>query len=530
MVSGGAKKWVIFLSITSLIIVLIVVGWNVVKPRLADLIQEEIKEALSPAFSVEIASCEVDLFARSISITELKGVANTADTISSEQFFSIDALLVKGISPFSLISERNIRVQEVSLENITVRMDHALLNDSSLWKQNVEKDRSMQKTVIIDQFDVEGLDIIISADTVEEFSGKIDFVLSGVSVPLEKVSDTNFKIEGFNVENFRLAEKDEFYTTSVRNIEFNHDNVTIDSILLTPRFSKFEFGRRAGKEVDRIESFIPSLTLNAVHLNTRDDTVFRASGVHIYSPVLNVFRDKRLPFIKDHEVLLPVDLIKTFTMDIQIDTVRLYDGDIRYEEFPEEGDSSGYLRFAEIHASIYHLYNRNADPNYEHIDMDVEAKFMGDGLLKASFDLPFNNDKKYEVKGQLTNFNLSTLNPIIEPLGSMKVENGFLDEMDFSFVHDAQNSSGTIELKYNDLKLVSLTEKESKTAIDKFKTFVLNLLIPKEKTEDTTKSRRTGDIAFQRDPKRSIFNYWWKSLFTGVKSSYGFNTNNDSAK
>jgi hypothetical protein len=521
MISAGAKRWIVFLSITAFFIVLMLVGWKIAKPRLADLIQREIREALSPAFAVDIASCEVELFSRSVSISDIKGIANTSDTTAGEQFFTIDAVLVQGINPFSLIAQNHIKVRQISLENITVQIDHALLNDSSLFK-NKSNHESIGKSLIVDRFKVKDMDMMVTSDTTEEFAGKISFTLADVSVPGEQIADIKFKLENLQGEDFRLSEKDDFYATSVRKIEMTHHNLTIDSIILTPRFAKFEFARRAGKQVDRFESLIPKIELNAVHLETTDDSLFRAAGIHIYAPKLKVFRDKRLPFVKDHEVLLPVDLFKTFSLDIQIDTVRLYDGFISYEEFPQEGDSSGFVRFEEIQASIYHLYNRNTDPTYEHIDMDVEAKFMGDGLLKASFDLPFSGKKKYQINGRLTNFNLPTLNPVIGPLGSLKVEEGFLDEMDFSFTHDAQNSSGKIDLKYNDLKIISLTEKDSKTAIDKFKTFVLNLLIPKKKTEETMKSRRTGDIAFERDPKRSIFNYWWKSLFTGVKSSYGF--------
>ena len=32
--------------------------------------------------------------------------------------------------------------------------------------------------------------------------------------------------------------------------------------------------------------------------------------------------------------------------------------------------------------------------------------------------------------------------------------------------------------------------------------------------------KRTGVIDFHRDTSKSIFNYWWKSLLTGIKSAY----------
>jgi hypothetical protein len=38
--------------------------------------------------------------------------------------------------------------------------------------------------------------------------------------------------------------------------------------------------------------------------------------------------------------------------------------------------------------------------------------------------------------------------------------------------------------------------------------------------EDVARDKRTGTIEFYRDQKRSIFNYWWKSVFSGIKSAY----------
>jgi hypothetical protein len=32
--------------------------------------------------------------------------------------------------------------------------------------------------------------------------------------------------------------------------------------------------------------------------------------------------------------------------------------------------------------------------------------------------------------------------------------------------------------------------------------------------------KRTGEIEFVRDIHRSIFNYWWKSLLSGLRSAF----------
>jgi hypothetical protein len=47
--------------------------------------------------------------------------------------------------------------------------------------------------------------------------------------------------------------------------------------------------------------------------------------------------------------------------------------------------------------------------------------------------------------------------------------------------------------------------------------------------------KRKGNIGFDRDTKRSVFNYWWKSVLSGIKSAYNLdklplNANNGNDK
>ncbi|HEY0769513.1 MAG TPA: hypothetical protein VGD31_04205, partial [Sphingobacteriaceae bacterium] len=56
---------------------------------------------------------------------------------------------------------------------------------------------------------------------------------------------------------------------------------------------------------------------------------------------------------------------------------------------------------------------------------------------------------------------------------------------------------------------------------DNFKTFIINAFLVKKNLDETVPAeKRSGTIHFERDRSRSIFNFWWKSVFTGVKSAF----------
>jgi hypothetical protein len=313
------------------------------------------------------------------------------------------------------------------------------------------------------------------------------------------------------------------YTITIKTIGYAESgkSIAVDSIRLEPKYGKAEFSKRFRKEKDRFELSIPALTINNINPDQLHDSVFMATGIHLHSPRLKVYRDKRLPFIKKEEVDLPITQLKRLPFKIRLDTIQLHKGTITYEEFPTDGDSTGSATFHALKASAYNITNYDSSLN-DHIDLDVETRFMDSGLLKVSFDFPFNNGKSNTAKGSLSDFDLTALNSIMKPLAKMSVESGHMKSMTFDFNYDEYYSTGEVELNYTDLKILSLTEKQSKTAVDKFKTFLLNtFLIPRKKDKTTAAEKRKGNIGIARDPKRSILNYWWKSVFSGVKSSYG---------
>jgi hypothetical protein len=62
-----------------------------------------------------------------------------------------------------------------------------------------------------------------------------------------------------------------------------------------------------------------------------------------------------------------------------------------------------------------------------------------------------------------------------------------------------------------------------------FKTFIVNNFIVRKDMDATVpQEKRTGKISFDRDQNKSIFNFWAKSMFSGIKSAYNLDRLEDS--
>jgi len=105
------------------------------------------------------------------------------------------------------------------------------------------------------------------------------------------------------------------------------------------------------------------------------------------------------------------------------------------------------------------------------------------------------------------------------------VESGKMEKLTFRFSFNETRSDGELELNYHDLKLAIFKDegkkKEEELEKDNLKTFIMNTFIFRTNMdEDVPQDKRTGTIAFVRDDNRSVFNFWVKSLVSGIKSAY----------
>ena len=95
------------------------------------------------------------------------------------------------------------------------------------------------------------------------------------------------------------------------------------------------------------------------------------------------------------------------------------------------------------------------------------------------------------------------------------VKSGNLDTLTFEFKYDKHGSLGKVEFAYTGLRMTAYKPKNpDKVAL--LKTIALNQVL---KINDVKKASLIGRINFPRNPSKSIFSYWWKSLLNGLKAA-----------
>lgn len=534
---GRLWKWtkIVLIGLLTMAFGLVALLWagsRLFDKQITALVARKIEQALPPHIDVDFSHLNVDLFAGTIELDSVTAVIGSSDSIDhhGSHSFGVETIRVTGISLLHLLTNR-INVDKVALLRGHVNINNNLLNGTDSTRHSstipMTKGASKWKSISADEVELDSIDVAVTDDTVNTMKGLITLRLDDIEIPLSVeniLASTTFSVRELDARRVGATLSGGMYTATIASLSRSRDKtLTIDSVMLTPAYPKFEFARKVGKQTDRINLSIPRIEIADFAVEKMKEKEFRATKVIIQNASLKAFRDKRVAFNKDHIVPLPYTSFSRVPFHIDIDTIELKTALIEYEEFPEQGDSSGTISFSDVYATFYRCNNRPAADTLGSIALDVQSVFMGNGLLKASFSLPYDTVKpRYTVRGNFSNFDLTTLNPAVRHLAKMSVKSGQLKQMDFDFAYNAFSSEGNLMMTYENLKIEALTKESDQNFFSELKTFLINtFIVRKNKDEEVKPEKRSGAIAFERDTKRSIFNYWWKSLLTGIKATYG---------
>ena len=236
---------------------------------------------------------------------------------------------------------------------------------------------------------------------------------------------------------------------------------------------------------------------------------------------MKVFRDNRK---EDRHDTIPAfqDVIYRFPSDLNIDSVRVINGDVTYTEHAEKATSAGWISFNNIAATIYMITN---DTVYKtkngYLKLQGSALLMGRGKLTLSLKSRiFDPRNTFTLSGTLYGLEAAELNPMMEKNAFVYATSGTLDGMSFSFTADNAHAAGHMTLRYHELDLAIKNKRTDDTTalMERFVSAIVNQKVINA-NPDRRKPVRVGVINYDRNPERFLFNYCFKSILTGIKSS-----------
>lgn len=239
---------------------------------------------------------------------------------------------------------------------------------------------------------------------------------------------------------------------------------------------------------------------------------------------LSVFTDKRKAEDLTKRPAMFHESVNNLGQIIHIRHTYLTDSYLRMEERPDNNAPlSGVLFSTHLNAEITNIFNYKEEIIMDSLMvMKIRAKLMDIGPveIKMSYDLTSENGD-FALRGTLEKMALRLLNGIRESGAKISLKLGVINRFDFNIVGNDYEGNGEAIVRYEALELELLNKEFAKdqNALRKIGSFLANKVVIKSNNPNKRGELKKGTVYYLREPHKSIFNYWWKLIFRGLKST-----------
>jgi hypothetical protein len=509
--------YIVLVTIAAVIFLALILKKSVLEPWVKGRIESAINESAGQ-YIVRIDSIHIMILRSGIELINISVASNPDSKGKFDLTGEIGSISLTGLNLVDAIFKKTFDINEIII--IDSHFNGIVSSTEEPEKSNVSPANIRINNLLFDGIILE----ITKTETAQSWSltegsmeitdlqiEELDSLTPGIIMNIE-----------FAAGGFVAVSADSIYTYSARDLSYSASSKIFqaDTFYIKPNFSYYEFAGRHQFETDRFEALFNKVSFNdfsAVDFLTSGALVSSFIGIEEMS--LDIFRDKRKEFKHENKPLLQ-DMIYDYPGKIHIDSVAVSGGNITYREHAEKANEYGVISFSDFHATVYRVSNDVIYKTEEaFMEIMAEAMLMGRGKANLNFKGKiFESQNTFSLNGSLSEMDAMALNPILENNASIIVRSGRIDGMNFSMTANNNKATGIMKLLYHDLNIEVTTADGDAGLRESLMTFVANLAVI-NKNPGRGQEIREGAIDFERDTERSIFNYWVKSILSGVTSS-----------
>lgn len=491
-------------------------------------LEEKVRGKLLAA-GFHVKSVSISLLKRSIELDSIR-YTPLDTTAKNPHQLSVQKINVRGIHIFSLLKKKEIIIDHVVIERGYLRYNKNFRKDSSANSTNNSTTSDDKiNSVRVKYLSVTTVEAAMLNDSLTESSATVNSLEVNELILLFK-EDTTYSIGSVKtrLENLQQSKKGGLHSISVSTVDYDskEERMEADSFRIIPNYNKPDFARIAKIQTTRLDIVIPKIIFEGIK-QTRfiSDSTLEITRIRIPKPVVHAYRDKHYPFVRDWIMPLPIEGIRRLPFKLRIDSILIQGANIAYEEFSDKGlDASGTLTFNQLNASFAGLTTEIDQPEKDAFcTLITDCKVMDNGALHAAFKFPLNSTVNYEATGNLRNMDLTSLNPTLGNLTRIEIKEGTLNDLHYTFSYNDNVSTGEVLINYSNLNLNAL-KKEKEREVNKVLSAVINTVVKSNKDKSMDQDKRIGEISIERDKRRFVFQFWWKSLLDGLQSTFTDNS------
>ncbi|HZV70580.1 MAG TPA: hypothetical protein VFG10_13595 [Saprospiraceae bacterium] len=508
----------ILIGIAAFMILWLVISTTIAEPWIKRKIESSLNTPGS-RMAVKIDDVDISLLAFGIKFERIIISGNAVEGNDQDSIGQIAFVDCKGINVFKALFSDEWRFNTLTVS------DFSYSNTISLSKRGPHPFTSpvnlFIKNIYIDHLEM-NLEDSTSAKSYKLYDSRLSMhkfsMLKG-----EKL--VNYTSENFDFESPQLVltSPNGMYTFLADTLAYSSTSETLSvrSFKIQPNYKDYDFTSRERYQTDRIEATFLDTELYGICADDFiKDSNIMFTALEIGDLELDIFRDRRKPFDHKNKPVL-LDLLYEYPHCIDIDSLHIRKGNIKYTEHAEDANRPGHVNFRDIAGSIYMLSNDTIHKNKnDTLVIKTEAMVYGKSKLRIVTKARlFEPDRKFRMTGRLAPMSLDDLDPILERNAYMYAR-GKINALDFDFTANKKKATGRVLFLYSDLNITLKNKNTDDTT--GLKEIILTRLANKAILDSNPlpgEETRIGTIEHERDPEKMFFNYCLKAVISGMKSS-----------
>ncbi len=333
----------------------------------------------------------------------------------------------------------------------------------------------------------------------------------------------HFEDINLDVNNISYDSKNSFYHFNLNRIiiDIEQESAILKGIKIEPKYDRITFAKKHQYQTDRFDIDLDEINILGIDINRFiEEQVVQISQVNMRGVEMEVYRDKDKPFNFSKLPKLPQEQIRGISQLLEIEEINIAKSHVIYLERMIEADKTGRVDFKNMEVKIQHFGNTDLYIKDKELKIDAKMDIYGKAKLSAQLNFPLGGNTFY-VAGQLKDAPMYIFNDITISNAAVNILDGNIDKLDFNFKANSQISSGELTFLYHDLKIDLVKEEDSGDLKDrKFLNFLVNKIVLPKQNPNKKDQEYIGVIEFSRDTNKGLFNYLWKSVFSGIKDTF----------
>lgn len=464
--------------------------------------------------------------------------------IAPDQLYTlhVEDLVVKHLHPFKLLFKHQLDVGEILLNApeiyVAVHRDaekEVKPKDNRTIYQRLSKSLKMLHVgqIRLNDIKLKYEDFSSTKPAISSFK-ELDFGANDLLID----SATQFDKTRFlycceltaNLHNYTGQTANALYSYQAKLIQFSTltRKLKIHNFSLQPLGSPASYFKKTYE--DRFSVKARLLQLNNFDFQIYDvNHTIRASSLVLSQGNINVFSNPRTnpkSFSTDKSITFPNRALHLIPIKIKIDTIRIHQYAVRYDEYNTKTKQTGYITFNQINGYFYNVTNDSAALRKNHLcHVKLSARFINQAQTDLSINFNLNDSLySYNYKGSIGPINMLAVNVATVPLASLNIKSGVAKRLDFNIQANRHMAKGKVTFLYNNLKIQLL---KADTAQLKMRHLALvsllaNALIIKDNNPDYDGDvPRSANVVYQRPLNYPFFETLWRTLLMGIKPCAG---------